>query len=67
MDPKPQEIPIDPGAYIETLEGQIRDLSIELLRLRAIVTQMFEAALKMENEFQTDESGEILELEDGDQ
>jgi len=61
MDPDPQHIEIDPGAYIETLEVQIRELSIELLRLRAIVTQMLKAAIELEAEYQTDETGELLE------
>ena len=64
MDPKPQEIPIDTGAYIETLEGQVRELSIELLRLRAIVTQMLKAAIELEAESQTDETGELFEEAD---
>jgi len=64
MDPKPQEIPIDSAVYIQTLEAQLQELSVEILRLRAIVTQMVTTAIERETEYQTDENGELLELEE---
>ena len=56
-----QRVEVDPGRYVELLEGRLSELTLETLRFRAALETLTERIVELEAQYQTDETGELIE------